>query len=166
MIGHYFGPKSGHSWLWAHCNSFVDKKGAPINVIFDGIRARSRLGKSLASPYLTTMFFYYKGQAFYLNTLTDVLRHKSKHKNTEWTFTAKKGKYKFCGKLYAKRNAFAGLTYTDTDGSKLYCYNSKLANMTLHIYHKGILENTLYARGTAAFENVTRKKNPHIPLLI
>ena len=57
--------------------------------------------------------------------------------------------------------------YEDTNGSLLYCANSKLLEVSrIHIYRRGKLsESTFYGHGTAAFEVVTREKNPYVPIL-
>ena len=38
--------------------------------------------------------------------------------------------------------------------------------MEIHVYRRGKLESTVYSHGTAAFEVVTRDKNPYVPILV
>ncbi len=53
MIGHLYGKKSGHSWLWAHCNAF---DGAP-DVAFEGLTARVKVAGRLSPPLSTFVVF-------------------------------------------------------------------------------------------------------------
>ncbi len=64
MQGHLAGPKNGHSWAWGHCNSFVDEAGEAVSCIFDGLSARARIGASLATPALSTLYFHYDEQDY------------------------------------------------------------------------------------------------------
>ena len=166
MQGHLAGPKNGHSWVWAHCNTFSNEAGERVPSIFDGLTAKSRLQGSLTSPPLSTFYFYYNGKDYYFNSLWDSIRTRSRLTGTDWLFQADRGELTFKGHAKAETKNFAGVTYEDTDGSFLYCSNSKLADLTILIYRKGKLENSFNARGTAAFEIVSRTKNPYIPLLI
>jgi hypothetical protein len=165
MQGHLSGPKNGHSWVWGHCNSFVNEQGAPAAFIFEGLTARARLGP-FPSPRLSAFLFVYQGQEYRFNSLWDAIRCRSRHSLTGWEFQADRGDLSFRGKASSEHRDFAGLTYEDTDGSFLYCNNSKLSQMTVLVYRRGKLETTLKARGTAAFEVVARQKNPYVPLLV
>jgi hypothetical protein len=166
MQAHLSGPKNGHSWVWGQCNLFVDGQGQPVPFLFEGLSAKARLLGSLPSPKLSTFFFHYEGKPYVFNSLWDALRVKSSSTLTEWSFQADRGDLSFRGKASAELKDFAGLTYEDTNGSLLYCANSKLSNLEIHIYRSGKLESTFYAHGTAAFEVVMREKNPYVPILV
>ncbi|MGK5084306.1 hypothetical protein WDW37_13500 [Bdellovibrionota bacterium FG-1] len=166
MQGHLSGPKVGHSWAWGHCNLFVDDRGQPAHLIFEGLSARARLIGPIPSPRLSTLFFFYDGKAYRFNSFWDSLRVKSHYTLTEWTFQADRGDLSFRGKAKAELKDFAGVNYEDTNGSFLFCANSKLSNLEIHVYRRGKLERTFYSAGMAAFEVVTRQKNPYVPVLI
>ena len=166
MQGHLAGSRNGHSWIWGHCNSFADANGNPVDFVFDGLRARARLTGALAAPPMTLMFFQYKGKAYRFNSVWNSIRLRTSYDPTSWTFRAAKGDISFRGQISAKIDDFAGLAYEDTDGSFLYCANSKLSNMSLTVYKKGKLEDSFTSKGTTAFEVVTRRKNPQVAILI
>ena len=166
MQGHVSGPKNGHSWVWGHSNSFVNEKGEPASFIFDGITAKARLSGNITTPRMSSFYFFYQGKHFYFNSLWDALHLKSKSSITEWNFQADRGDLSFRGTVKAEHKDFAGVTYEDTDASVLYCANSKLSDMTIHVYRRGKLEATFLAKGTAAFEIVSRRKNPYVKMLI
>ncbi len=165
MIGHHSGRKAGHSWVWGHCNLFVDASGRPAPFLFEGLAARARWMGTLPSPQYKAFYFHYEGKPYAFNTAWDSLRSISKHTLTDWEFQAERGDIGFRGKCKAEHRDFAGLTYEDTNGALLYCANSKLAQLEIHVFRKGKLENAFYGNGTAAFEIVTREKNPYVQLL-
>ena len=91
---------------------------------------------------------------------------KSKYTLNEWTFRADRGPLSFHGHVKAEHKDFVGLTYEDTNGSLLYATQCLLSNVEIHVYRAGKLEATFIARGTAAFEVVSREKNPYVDFLI
>jgi hypothetical protein len=166
MQAHLSGPKNGHSWAWGHSNLFVDGGGRPVPFLFEGLSAKARLAGPIHSPQLSTFFFLYESRPYSFNTFWDSVRVKSSHTLTDWRFQADRDDLSFRGSAHAELKDFAGVTYEDTNGSLLYCANSKLSNLEVHVYRRGKLENTFYSHGTAAFEVVSRDKNPYVPMLI
>ena len=166
MQGHLAGARNGHSWAWGHCNTFVDEQGNPTDCLWDGLRARARLGKHRRTPYLTSMLIVFEGREYRFNRTWQVFRSPSRYDMNGWTFEAKEGDVSFRGSVRAAANQFAGVAYEDTDGSALYCYNSKISDMTLEVWRAGRMERTLTAAGSVAFEVVTREKRTNIPLLL
>jgi hypothetical protein len=95
-----------------------------------------------------------------------VSRIRSKNTLTDWSFQADRGDLSFRGQAKAEHKDFAGLTFEDVDGSLFYSAASMLSNLRVHVYRKGKLESAFYANRTAAFEIISRRKNPYVPLLI
>lgn len=165
MQGHLAGPKNGHSWAWGHCNCFVDDTGAPAPVIWDGLSARARIG-CLVPPALTSMFIQIGMESVVLNTVTDAFRFQSRYGFDGWHFTTKKNGYRFEGNLTARLDDFACVTYEDTDGSHLYCHNTKQAAMTLTVTSPDGRQVSYATSGAAAYEVVTREPHPDIPVVL
>lgn len=165
MQGYLNGNRNGHSWTWGHCNTFVNESGKPVPFLFEGFNARTQIGPML-TPRLSSFYFYYSGQHYHFNTLRDAIYIKSKNTLNEWEFQADRDDLSFRGRVRAEYKDFVGLTYEDTNGSLLYCSNSELADMTIHVYRRGKLESAFIAPGCAAFDIVSREKNPYVPLLI
>lgn len=166
MQGHLAGPKNGHSWVWGHCNMFLDDAGNAVDCIWDGLSARARLGRCHATPPLTCMFVRLDGRDYCVNTAWRALRAKSSHDAMGWQFAFEDQGLSFLGNVQAAPEQFAGVTYEDTDGSHLYCYNSKISDMTLEIRRGGEMERLFHSTGAVAFEVVTREKREGVPLLI
>ncbi len=166
MQGHLAGPKNGHSWVWGHCNFFLDESGTPVPFIFEGISAKSRIGNYFSSPKMSSFYFYYRGEEIRLNSLWSVLRSRSQNSLTEWNFQADTNELSFRGQVKSELRNFAGVTYEDTDGSFLYCANSKLSEMSVHVFRNNKLESSFHSPRTTAFEMVSRQKSPYVPLLL
>jgi hypothetical protein len=165
MQGHLAGPKNGHSWAWAHCNTFLDGEGRPAPLLFDGLSARARLGGRWATPLLSTFYLCHQDREYVMNRFRDAIRVRSKYSPGIWTFELRPPGMSFRGTIRAGLGDFAGVTYEDTDGSLLYCYNSKVSDMTIEAAGEGQCER-FEALGTVAFEFVTRERHPDIPLII
>jgi hypothetical protein len=166
MLGYHGGAGHAHSWVWGHSNVFVDEQGKPAEFIFEGLSARGQLMGFLPTPKVSSFFFFYRGKNFAFNSLRDALRLHSTHGLTEWRFQAEHGPIAFRGHAAAEHRDFAGVTYEDTNGSILYCANSGLSNLQIHVYRGGKLESAFYSNGTASIEIASRSKNPYVPQLV
>ena len=165
MQGHLSGPRNGHSWAWGHCNCFSDPSGAYAPVVWDGLCARAPLGKGAAPP-LTSMFFRIGDKTYHVNTMRDVLRSRSHYDFDQFTFRVKKCGVLFEGTVSARLEDYAGVTYEDTDGSLLYCHNSKISDMILSVTHANGATTEYKANRAVAYEVVSREAHPNVPLLI
>jgi len=166
MQGHIFGSQHHHSWIWGHCNSFVNEKGEAVPFTFEGISGKARWKGSFPTPRLSSFYFHYQGKAYLFNSLWSSLRAKSRSSLTDWDFQVEAGDLLFRGQAKAEHKDFAGLSFEDTNGSLLYSANSKLSDLKIQVYRRGKLETSLLANGTAAFEVVSGDRNPYVPLLI
>ena len=166
MQGHQCGKNSGHSWAWGHCNSFVHENGESAAFVFEGLTARARLAGTIPTPKLSSFYFHYQGHEHRFNSLWDAVHTRSQHSLNDWKFRVERGELSFRGSMTSEYRDFAGLTWEDTDGSLLYCANSKLSDMTVLVYRRGKLEATFKSRGTTSFEIVSRQRNPYVPILI
>lgn len=164
--GHTSGPKSGHSWVRGHANSFINEKGEPVDFIFDGITAKARMTGGLSTPRISSFYFFHQGKHYHFNTIWDALHVRSKNTINSWQFQADRGELSFRGIMKAEHKDFAGLQYEDTDGSTLYCATSKLSDLQIHVYRNGKIESTFNAHATASFEVASRSKNPYVTFLI
>jgi hypothetical protein len=166
MQCHQSGPRNGHSWIWGHCNSFLDEKGDPAAFVFEGLTARARLLGLIPSPRISSLYFQYKGKPYFFNSIKDTLRLRSSNNLNEWQFQAEQNDLSFRGVVKAEHKDFGGLTLEDTDGSLIYCSSTSLASATIHVYRSGKLEASFTSTHSAAFEIASRMKNPYIPQLI
>ncbi len=161
--GHIWGTRYAHDWAWAHCNSFETKSGPAV---IEALTARVKLGGAIVSPQMSAMFFEYKGERYQWNSLWSAFTIKSNYDPTSWAFVAEKGHLRINGKIDCTIRDLTGVTYEDTAGGFLYCYNTELASLAVSVYYRGKLEETLKSSGAAAFETVSRNKNPYVEVLL
>lgn len=153
MIGHICGRKSAEAWAWAHCNNFRNAQG----VIFEGLSARIKRGGRV-SPPLTSIILFTPSGNYVFSSLKHLRKTKSVFGNDAWEFEASSSAATLKGKATAP-GSIALVEYTDTDDSKLWCRNSKLADLRLELTHVPSGKKEVFmAEGTAAFELVSRNK--------
>ncbi|MCC6273036.1 MAG: hypothetical protein IT572_06175 [Deltaproteobacteria bacterium] len=157
LIGHIYGKKQAHEWAWAHCNSFEGVEDA----VFEGLSARVRLGKWITPP-VSSFVLFLEGRRYSFSSVWRLFSAKSEFGEGKWVFGAKHRGVRIEGEARAPApRQVAVVQYTDTDGSSLWCKNSKLSDLTVRIVdpRRGI-DRTLVAKASAAFEIVNRKQ-PH-----
>lgn len=152
MIGHIHGSRSGHSWAWAHCNTF---EGRP-DVVFEGLSARVKVG-GFVSPPLSSFVVWVGWRCYRFTSAVGMFLARSRYGAGRWQFRAEAGGAVIEGEATAPTlDMVAIVTYTDTDGSSQWCHNSKLADLRLRLTEPDGLVHDLVANGTAAFELVDR----------
>lgn len=161
MQGHIYGSRQAHGWAWAHANTT-----GRTPFVIEALTAQVKLGGFLKSPKLSALFFEFEGQQYVWNTLGDALAIQSRYTLDGWEFCAKKPDLKLTGKISGRVGDFAGVQYEDTDGSLLYCHNSKVADLELTACRSDGSQVTLQSNGACAFEVVSRKKDDRVRILI
>jgi hypothetical protein len=161
MVGHIQGKRiMGSDWAWSHCNCFDDAPDAA----FEGLSVRALLGGRV-TPTLTGFVLWVDGRQYVFRNPLGILMADSEYDRKRWTFSAKKGGVTLSGEATSPDNV-ALVEYTDTDGSNLWCYNSKLSRLELRIQDpKHGLDRTLVSSGRAAFEHVNRDRPAEDPLI-
>ena len=160
MLGHIQGSQiAGADWAWAHCNHCDDHPDA----VFEGLSARALLPGGRKSPLLTAMVLFLDGQRYSFHGPLQILNHQSDFDRHRWNFLATQGDLQLYGEARAPAQV-ALVRYTDTDGSHLFCFNSKLATLSLKLIDPKRPEPVhLTSTGRSAFEVVTRDR-PDLPL--
>ncbi len=162
MLGHIDGSRSGQSWTWTHCNAFDGRPDA----VFEGLSARILLA-GRPSPPLSSFVLWLDGRRYAFSSTPGLLKARSRVGEGSWSFSAEADGVTLEGEATAPDSRqVAVVTYTDTDGSHLWCHNSKMAKLRVRLRDPGHgVDATLVASGTAAFELVDRVRPPGPPLL-
>ncbi len=151
MVGHIFGTRLPQGWAWAHCNCFDGGEDA----VFEGLSARIRLTRFVSPPLSSFVLFVGAGR-FEFSSPLHLVRASSRHSLDEWTFSTRSRAAELSGRAVAP-SSVAVVRYTDTDGSPLWCHNSKLARLELMLTeHRTGRTTRLVSSRSAAFEVVTR----------
>ncbi|HLD73812.1 MAG TPA: tocopherol cyclase family protein [Bdellovibrionota bacterium] len=158
MIGHIWGQKQALEWTWCHCNQFVGEH----DVVFEGLSAKIPILK-WKSPPLTSLYLKYEGDSpngktHVFNSVRNLISAQSTYGYGEWSFSAKNKEISLKGLAQSLPQHIAVITYRDTDDTLLYCHNSKLANLELHVEEfKTGKKYTFKSEKKAALEWVTRE---------
>ena len=159
---HRWGRSHSESWTWAHCR-FDDGS------VFEGVAARARLGP-IPAPTSTFVYLNHDGRDLEFNTLRCALRARSKYELPEWTFTARCGDRRLVGAALVDPHRIYQVTYVDPDGSKRYCANSEIADMSLKLFRKSagswVLEDRLSSAGRAHVEFGRRRPWPELEITV
>ena len=158
---HLWGTKHAERWTWANSSIFQEDSSS----IFEGLSAQIKVGNR-PSPALTLFFIRCHGKDYYLNGLFRLFRNKSESAFPVWKFGSEQGKMRFTGEISAAMESFVGVEYTDPDGEKLWCYNTKVANLVLDVYEASTRLATLTSPGVTALEFVSRHKDPRVSIRI
>ena len=152
------------NWAWGHANIADD--GTPF--VFEGLTARIRLGGLIPSPPISAFYFEYEGVRHELNQVRAALGTNSRFSIDGWDFAARSSvdEMEFRGAIRSRLGDFAQIRYEDTDGSSLYCRNSKVSSLALSVFRRGQLEREIRSTTNCAFEVVSREKEERLPVLI
>lgn len=161
-LSHRCGFQEWNSWIRCHSNSFTTEKGETNDTVFEGFSGRVSLPIGIPGPRIHSACLVYQGKNYEFNSIWESLRMRSQSTPNRWSFEVEREDLRFRGEATAENRDFAGITYEDTDGSLLYGSHSKLANLTLWVYRRGKLEQTLISNGSASLEIVDRTRNPYV----
>ena len=151
MLGHIRGSSQAHSWVWVHCNCWDDGDDAA----FEALSARVAPG-GILSPPLTSLVLHRGARSLTSSTPADLLATRSRIDGNCWRFAARAGTGLLTG-VATFSGPVALVEYTDTDGTKLWCSNSKLSDLTIRLRDPlRRVDRTLTSTGRAAFEIVNR----------
>lgn len=163
---HIWGTKHAERWVWGHCNAF---KG-DSDTVFWGLSAQIPIGRWVTPP-MSIFYIRYRGEVYLLNQLWGAWRHPTDFSLGKWNFTAQVAEdLWFQGEFRTTPGRCVGVEYRDPDGDRLYCNNTKIANLQLKplrkVRNRFIPEEPLYAEQTAAWELVERHSDPRVPVQI
>lgn len=161
MVAHIQGKRIiGHDWGWSHCNCFDNAEDA----VFEGLSLRALMAGRV-TPKLSAFVLWLDGQQYTFRSPLGMLLNQSEYSRDRWVFSARNGDVRLSGEARSPDNV-ALVEYTDTDGSHLWCYNSKLSDLEVRIEdpNRG-LDRTLVSSGRAAFEHVNRDAPNSTPLI-
>ncbi len=153
MVGHIHGRRHAHAWVWAHCNHFDGGEDA----VFEGLAAQLQVAGRVLPP-ATSFALALDGHTWQFTSTWRMFAADSETVDGTWRFAVRSGGAVLTGEVVApSANRVALVEYTDTDDRKLYCANSKLSTLRLHLVDpsRGV-DRRLVATATAAFEQVDR----------
>ena len=159
---HLWGTKHAHRWAWGHCNAFAEDKDA----VWEGLDAQVKIGP-IVSPHLKLFYLRFDGRDHFFNAPLLWVMNKSDWKLGRWKFAMRNRSISVEGSINCEYEQLVAVTYTDPDGSNLWCNNSKVASIKIKVFD---LENNLLADLTSqdacAAEFVDRVQYSEVPVRI
>jgi hypothetical protein len=147
--GHVWGRHYSKEWAWGNCISFNEDESAFLELLANKIFALGFINTGAGSDRLIVKGKY--GLGF-------------------WEFEGFGLKFKVKGKISSPMQNIIGVTYTDPDNSKRFCYNTTVADATLDIYKRHRFSWRHFKRLTSskrtAFEIVNRASSAEIPVFL
>ena len=162
MIGHISGSnrRSTLGWAWGHACTFDNASG----IIFEALSGQLRLGKHRPKP-VTSAILFTEDHVYRFNKTRHMFRSSATILKGRWEFSLRSGSAKLSGSMqHPDEKKIALLTYTDTDGSNMWCHNSKLSTLQLHLQdEKRGVDRYFTASNSASFEIVNRIVPNRVP---
>ena len=157
-----------HNWGSAHTDSYAWGQvagfdGAP-EVYLECATARLKFGPWW-TPALTLVVVRIGAEEYALNSLARAVRSQARLGFFHWEIDARARGVWITIRIHAPHWAFAGLRYANPPGGVKACLNTKLAACELSIVRDGHDARTYQTRHRAAFEILTDRDDPGIPML-
>lgn len=151
---HLWGSSHAPTWVWGHVNAFAAPEDKSY---FEALAVTlKKFGRDIP---LTLFRFKHQGADYRFNSLTGLYQNRSHAGPTRWHLEGQSGTHRLIGDVFAEPEQSMGVTYTDPNGSKRYCYHTESARLELKLFKKGqsdwVPDLTLNSLPAMAYEWVT-----------
>jgi hypothetical protein len=159
---HIWGTRHALRWSWGHCNSFQEDPDA----VWEGLDSQIKLGP-VASPHLKLFYLRWQGRDHLFNSPSQLFLNRSRWELGRWSFAARNRELRIKGEVSCRDEEMVAVTYTDPDGEKLWCHNSKVAAIRLDLFGPdGRRLGALASDHGCAAEFVDRRTYARVPVRI
>lgn len=159
-VNHNWGTRHTPAYAFGQICGFDDHPDSTLEIV----TARARIGPVL-TPGVTLFVFRHAGVEFAVRSIVGSLQTHGRYRPFSWTFGGRVGDQMIEGEIVAEPADVIGLTYTDTDGTTKFCYNSALATCRIQVAGKAFERSELTATRRAMFEILTDTRHDTVPLL-
>lgn len=157
-VGHVWGTSHSKRWAWCHSHGFDESQ----KVVFEG----------LWSPMVGSLGL----SKCWLKIARDVVEFKNLSMNWQlddflkwykWKFSGKSERFDIDGEIIVDPSHVAGIIYHDPDGSRRFCYNSKIATIQMDVFRKDSNDRfQLNAPLSSSFEICLPHELKQFPILV
>lgn len=159
---HLWGSQHALRWAWCNAGCFEQDPTA----VFEGLHSEIQAGP-LRVPHILLFFLRLDGAWHRFAGVRQCFTNRSRYRPDAWEFELDNGSLRVQGRVAAERADFAGVTYLDPPGARLYCHNTGLADMHLRLLdRRGNELRALNCHRGAAFETVERRPHAGISILL
>lgn len=159
-VNHNWGTKHTPAYAFGQVCGFDDAPDTSLEIV----TARAAIGP-FKTPAATLFVFRHAGQEFAVRSIPGSLATHGRYRPFTWSFGGRVGERMIEGEITSDPPDVIGLTYTDTDGSSKYCYNSAIATCRIQVAGKAFERAELVATRRAMLEILTDDRRDDVPLL-
>ncbi|OBB75690.1 hypothetical protein [Mycobacterium sp. 852014-52144_SCH5372336] len=159
-VNHNWGTRHTPSYAYGQVCGFDDAPDTTLEIV----TARAAFGPVLL-PGVTLFVFRHAGQEFAVRSIRGSLQTHGHYQPFTWTFGGRVADQMIEGEIVTQPSDVIGLTYTDTDGARKYCYNSAIASCRIQVAGKAFERAELTANRRAMFEILTNDRHEAVSLL-
>lgn len=158
-VNHNWGSRHTPAYAFGQVCGFDEHPGSSLEIV----TAHAALGP-LKLPAATLFVLRHEGREIAVRSVLDARHTHGDYQPFRWTFGGRVDGVQMRGEITARARDVIGLTYTDTDSSTKYCYNSALADCRVTLSGKGF-DVELRASRRAMFEILTNERADAVPLI-
>lgn len=158
-VNHNWGRKHTPAYAFGQVCGFDGHPASGLEIV----TAHAALGP-LRLPAATLFVLRHAGHQIAVRSIAAARHTHGSYEPFAWSFGGRADGIEMRGEIRARTPDVIGLTYTDTDNTTKYCYNSALADCRITLSGRG-LDTELTASRRAMFEILTDDPNTAVPLL-
>jgi hypothetical protein len=159
-VNHNYGQRHTPAYAFGQVCGFDNAPDSSLEIV----TARAAIGPVL-TPAVTLFVFRHAGHEFAVRSIAGSLQTHGRYRPFSWSFGARVGERMIEGEITADPDDVIGLTYTDTDGSSKFCYNSAIATCRIQLAGQAFVRAEVVATRRAMFEILTDARHDAVPLL-
>jgi hypothetical protein len=159
MQGHNWGKEHAFEYAWGQCLFPAD------DVMVEGFTGRVKVA-GRTTPRLSALVVRRGARTFRFDTLFDVWRQQALVGADTWALTLRSGDGEATLAMDASGRPMVCLGYGNPDGQQAYCFNSKLAKVTLTVRPADDASFTCVSDHGGALEFLRREPDPRFPNVV
>jgi hypothetical protein len=158
MQGHNWGREHTFEYAWGQCLFPAD------DAMVEGFSARVRVAGRV-TPRLSALVVRRGGRTFRFDTLFDGWRQQAAVSADHWRVALRGGDGDVTLEMNAAGRPMVCLGYDNPDGARSYCFNSKLAEVTLTVRPRDAASFTCRSAHGGALELLRREPDPRFTVV-
>lgn len=158
MQGHNWGKEHAFEYAWGQCLFPAD------DAMVEGFSARV-LVAGRPTPRLSALVVRRGGRTFRFDTLFDGWRQEAHVGDEQWKVSLRSGDGDVTLEMNAAGQPMVCLGYDNPGGKRSYCFNSKLAEVTLTVRPSDAASFTCHSAHGGALEFLRAEPDPRFPVV-
>lgn len=128
---HLWGRKHAFHWAWGHCNAFVGRPGAALEVLSVTLRRRG-----VTLPRLTVFALYLDGRVHRFNQFRHTLATGARISGCRFAFHGRSARWRVEGEYSCRPEDMVVAPYVDPDGEPSWCANTEVADLRVTVFER------------------------------